>query len=246
MKFLLCRWKKHDVFEEKLQNIFKKAKKRKADIILLPEDKKKKKESYSYKKLKNLVKEYGISILITKRGRYYSARLVTPCRDIILNKISNFGLDKKKYLPGKEIKIINYQNVKFSILICYDLFFPEYISKLKPKKLDFLIVQSSVPEGREKFWRALVKIRSVELQKQIISIANTKSNKEITSFVAEPTFNIKNEMNKNKDFLVVRINKQKTITKSPSVRGRILFKKKLYGPFRDDLIKNIKLKSTKF
>lgn len=157
-----------------------------------------------------------------------------------IDKLSNFGIDKKKFFPGKSIKIFHYNKFTFAILVCYDIYFSEYVSRLKRCNLDFLIVQASVPPSRGEFWRSLIKIRSSELQVPIVSTSIGSVTDEPVSFVAYPDFTLI-PVNNSSDLSFMEIEKIKRMSRSPLLRGRVLLNEGLYGPYLNDVQKSVSL-----
>ena len=77
------------------------------------------------------------------------------------------GGEDRFFTCGRERTIIEYQGVKFRLLLCYDLRFPVWARNQSGWDYDILLVSANWPEIRINYWDALVAARSVENQAYI-------------------------------------------------------------------------------
>jgi predicted amidohydrolase len=68
--------------------------------------------------------------------------------------------EEKVYQPGKEKKIIEYNNWKICLQVCYDLRFPVFARNTE--EYDLLIYVANWPKVRTNAWDILLKARAVE------------------------------------------------------------------------------------
>ena len=68
--------------------------------------------------------------------------------------------EEKIYQPGKEKKIIDYNNWKICLQVCYDLRFPVFARNTE--EYDLLIYVANWPKVRTNAWDILLKARAVE------------------------------------------------------------------------------------
>ncbi len=76
--------------------------------------------------------------------------------------------EEKVYQPGKEKKIIDYNNWKICLQVCYDLRFPVFVRNAED--YDLLIYIANWPKVRTNAWDILLKARSVENLTYVIGV----------------------------------------------------------------------------
>ncbi len=74
--------------------------------------------------------------------------------------------------PGENLEIIEINNIKFGLLTCYDLRFPEISRALVLKGVDVIILCSAWPFPRLIHWNTLIRARAIE--NQIYFIASNR------------------------------------------------------------------------
>lgn len=76
----------------------------------------------------------------------------------------SFGGETKIFSAGSGMKIFETRFGKIGIVICYDIRFPEFISKLAMKGANVLVVCAQWPNERLDHWLCLLKARAIENQ----------------------------------------------------------------------------------
>ncbi|MCK5312522.1 MAG: hypothetical protein KAJ62_10450 [Desulfobacteraceae bacterium] len=130
--------------------------------------------------IKRLGKKNKINIIcnLSERedGKIYNTTLcVNPAGEVI-------GKYRKSHLadypplnegscitPGRDIKIVEINNIKFGLLTCYDLRFPEISRALVLKGADVLVLCSAWPFPRLIHWNTLIRARAIENQVYFIA-----------------------------------------------------------------------------
>ena len=118
--------------------------------------------------LKNLAKAKNCaitgSLIITEDGNFYNRMVfVFPNGEMkYYDKKHLFTLagEDKVYTSGNEKVIVNYNNWKICLQICYDLRFPVF--SRNTENYDLLIYVASWPKVRTNAWDILLKARAVE------------------------------------------------------------------------------------
>ena len=82
--------------------------------------------------------------------------------------------------PGQNIKIIEINNIKFGLLICYDLRFPEISRALVLNGADALILCSAWPFPRLIHWNTLIRARAIENQVYFIAVNRVGNDGSVT------------------------------------------------------------------
>lgn len=77
-----------------------------------------------------------------------------------------FGLmnEPELFLSGEPPEVMELNGVKFGIIICYELRFPELSKLLALRGADILFVPAQWPDARVEHWRVLLRARAVENQ----------------------------------------------------------------------------------
>jgi predicted amidohydrolase len=118
------------------------------------------------------------SLIIQDRGNYYNRGVfVFPSGKLIYyDKRKSFALGGEDlyFKAGHEEIIVEYQNWKINLQICFDLRFPELVrnrlSRNNDAKYDVLIYVANWPERRSNHWNALLKARAIENQCYTIGV----------------------------------------------------------------------------
>jgi len=137
---------------------------------------------YDYYETRSLLshsaKEFNIHIaaglLEIEDGKWYNSVLVFDGGGVLLTryrKICLFPLSHEEEIfhPGNELATFFIGNLKFGIMICFDIRFPE-ISRIYYKEgCSCVIVSSAFPFPRLDHWRILLRSRAVENQMYIVA-----------------------------------------------------------------------------
>jgi predicted amidohydrolase len=87
----------------------------------------------------------------------------------IAKKVHLFGKEKGRLYPGDKVISFSFRGVKFGLLICYDIDFPETVRSLFLKGVEVLLVPSRVPKEGIGVWRDYLRIRAIENRMAIIN-----------------------------------------------------------------------------
>ncbi len=77
--------------------------------------------------------------------------------------------EDKAYAPGTELLTVQVEELRVSILICYDLRFADEFWQLA-HHTDLYLVVANWPEPRREHWRALLRARSIENQAYLVGV----------------------------------------------------------------------------
>jgi len=129
-------------------------------------------------KFKDLAKQYKIAILfgvvIKNNDKALNKSIFIDNNGNILGKYSkihpfSFSGEDKYFNAGDKLSIIEYQNHKIGLTICYDLRFPELYSAYA-KECDVIVNIANWPKKRINHWNILLKARAIENQLFIIGV----------------------------------------------------------------------------
>lgn len=158
--------------------------------------------------LKNIAKAKNSaitgSLVITENGNFYNRMVfIFPDGEIQhYDKKHLFTLagEDKIYTSGNEKVIVNYQDWKICLQVCYDLRFPVFARNTE--NYDLLIYVASWPKIRNNAWDILLKARAVENLSYVIGvnrigtdhnnleyIGHSQIIDELGNFIIEPTEN---------------------------------------------------------
>lgn len=124
----------------------------------------------------NLAKEKNVAIvgsLVIQEKEHFFNRLVFvfPSGKLeYYDKRHLFTLagEEKVYQPGNEKKIIEYNNWKICLQVCYDLRFPVFARNIE--EYDLLIYVANWPSVRTNAWDILLKARAVENLAYVVGV----------------------------------------------------------------------------
>lgn len=80
------------------------------------------------------------------------------------------GDEEKYFTAGHTYLDITYNNVKFRVLVCYDLRFPVWSRNVADNLYDVLIYVASWPKDRIDAWDTLLKARAIENQAYVCGV----------------------------------------------------------------------------
>ena len=122
----------------------------------------------------------GGSFITKKDGKYYNTcpvinrdgELVTTYDKMHL--FSYYGCDEGKFIEkGKNPVLIDIDDVKIGLSICYDIRFPEIYRAYRKAGADLLINMAAWPLSRAIHWEALSKARAIENQSYMIALTQS-------------------------------------------------------------------------
>ena len=112
------------------------------------------------------------SAVITERGRRFNRLLfVTPDGEVGYydkRHLFAFGGENKRYTPGNERVIVNYQGWRINLQICYDLRFPAWCRNRND--YDLMLLVANWPSRRVHHWSSLLEARAIENQSWVIGV----------------------------------------------------------------------------
>lgn len=76
---------------------------------------------------------------------------------------------------GEHLPVFATEKVRFGVVICVDLFYPELVRALAQRDIQILFNPSNIPENRIALWRSLVCARAAENTIFVAFANNTKS-----------------------------------------------------------------------
>ncbi|MCH4814243.1 MAG: carbon-nitrogen hydrolase family protein [Saccharolobus sp.] len=146
--------------------LVEKALKEGAELVLLPEKWTKNIEDVPLVEFQKLAKRYTAYIL---PGAFEDGvSVITPIIDDsgnlkgIAKKIHLFNEEKLRLIPGNEAVLFTYRGIRFGILICYDIDFPEVARELFSKGVEIILVPSKVRGNGLDIWNEFLRIRVLE------------------------------------------------------------------------------------
>ncbi|MDQ0158325.1 carbon-nitrogen family hydrolase [Alkalibacillus salilacus] len=124
---------------------------------------------------KHHVNIVGGSIANKKEGGIYNTAVVINREGELVYQYDKAHLvpmlNEHHYLTGgeKPAEVFELDGVKFGLIICYDLRFPELIRPLALEGAQVLCVVAEWPAARRKHWRSLQIARAIENQMYVVS-----------------------------------------------------------------------------
>lgn len=82
----------------------------------------------------------------------------------------SMGDEDKHYSAGNKSLILNYNNWRINLLICYDLRFPESLRNTTENPYDLAIVVANWPDKRIEHWDVLIRARAIENQCYMVGV----------------------------------------------------------------------------
>lgn len=106
--------------------------------------------------------------------KYYNSALVFDNQGNMVDsyrKINLFplGSEKEIFEPGVKPVTFNLGHIKFGVMICYDIRFPELGRRYFQEGCDALLVVSAFPLARKEHWNTLIRARAIENQSYVLA-----------------------------------------------------------------------------
>ena len=121
----------------------------------------------------------------TKDGLFNSTVIMLPYLEAVYyNKTHLFREEKKVFTPGKEFRSFEYLGVKFGLLMCYEIGFPEISRKLCRQGAEVLLVPFAFGRERKTIYETATRARSIENGCFLAAASQVGSNKSM-NFVGE-------------------------------------------------------------
>ena len=141
----------------------------------------------------------------------------------------------EKSLTNKVIKptILNHNNIKIALIVCYDLLNPKISYELSKSKIDIIMIGAMIPEKDLQKWSNFVYARGTENQCSVV-LCSGRDKRKITNQMIIHYDPIQEKVNIYKSPKVLSINIGGRLLYSPDVHWSILLKNEVYGPFVED------------
>ena len=110
-------------------------------------------------------KAKNIAVAVNTKGKVISK----------YQKIHPFSYVKEDdfFEAGKKVAIFKIKNIKFSMIICYDLRFPCLFDAISKHRPDIIVVIANWPQKRITHWDLLLRIRAMDVQSFIVGVNRT-------------------------------------------------------------------------
>lgn len=138
----------------------------------------------------------GGSVATEKAGYYFNTAYVSDRQGQIIadyDKIHLFSFagEEKRYAAGEKLVSFHLDDIKCSVMICYDLRFPEIFRKQALEDAEIIFLPAQWPVPRIDHWRILNQARAIENQLFMVSVNGCgKANKDIqnggNSLIVDP------------------------------------------------------------
>lgn len=128
--------------------------------------------------LKDLCKSLGIYIIAgiyenTVEGKFNTAYVIDNKGNEIgkyrKNKLFCLSIENEIFTPGQELCTVEIKGIKFGLMICYDIRFPELGRQYIDAGCEALAIVSAFPFPRVEHWKTLLKARAIENQLYVIA-----------------------------------------------------------------------------
>lgn len=85
------------------------------------------------------------------------------------NKLFCLSIEKEIFTPGEELCVVEIKGIRFGLMICYDIRFPELGRKYIDAGCEALAIVSAFPFPRLEHWKTLLKARAIENQLYVVA-----------------------------------------------------------------------------
>lgn len=138
-----------------------------------------------YSKKNEIASIFGVC-LDEKSGVTNTAVFINKLGNIenVYRKIHPFSFagENNYFVSGNDTTVVNFEETKFGLSICYDLRFPE-LYRLYANKCQIMVNIANWPERRIDHWNTLIKARAIENQFFVIGVNRVGSDKNGLSYV---------------------------------------------------------------
>jgi len=113
-------------------------------------------------------------VLEKPNDKYYNSALIFDNKGNMVDRYTKvnlfpLGREKEIFEPGVKTTTISIDGIKFGVMICYDIRFPELGRKYFQEGCDALLVASAFPFARQEHWNTLIRARAIENQSYVIA-----------------------------------------------------------------------------
>lgn len=210
---------------DKALRFIKMADERRSDVCILPElftgrdtDGAEGIEDYTVKTLMNNSMNGTIFSFAEKFGKNIYNTSVILEKNAIVGKYRKIHLFKpmdedKQFSSGCKPSLFDLNNIKSSVVICYDIRFPELITNLSINGAKIIYVVANFPFPRSDHWTTLLKARAIENQIFVVACNSVGINNEDVFFghsmVIDPAGDVVIEGGEDEELLTVDIDFKK-------------------------------------
>lgn len=85
------------------------------------------------------------------------------------NKLFCLSKEKEIFTPGEQLCTVDIKGIRFGLMICYDIRFPELGRKYIEAGCEALAIISAFPFPRLEHWKTLLKARAIENQLYVVA-----------------------------------------------------------------------------
>ncbi|ALU12745.1 hypothetical protein EYM_07010 [Ignicoccus islandicus DSM 13165] len=111
-------------------------------------------------------KAIGVGGLLEENGKLYNAYIIFKDKEVVhvRKKLMLFDLmnERDLFSVGNPPSVFELWDFKFSVIICYEVRFPELLYEPFRQGVEVILVPAAWPRSRVKVWKALVKARGYE------------------------------------------------------------------------------------
>ncbi|HIH78505.1 MAG TPA: carbon-nitrogen family hydrolase [Halobacteria archaeon] len=210
---------------DKALRFIKMADEQRSDVCVLPElfagrntDCAESIEDYTVKTLMNNSMNGIVFSFAEKSGKNIYNTAVILEKNAIVGKYRKIHLFKpmdedKQFSSGCKPSLFNLNNIKSSVIICYDIRFSELITSLSINGAKIIYVIANFPYPRLNHWTTLLKARAIENQIFIVACNSVGINNEDVFFghsmVIDPAGDVVIEGGEDEELLTVDIDFKK-------------------------------------
>lgn len=151
-------------------------------------------------------------------GSYNSAYVFDPNGEVIAkyrkNKLFCLSKEKEVFTQGKDLATVEIGGIKFGLMICYDIRFPELARRYVDEGCTGLAIISAFPFPRVEHWKTLLKARAIENQLYVVAANRVGENDGFwfhgKSSIIDPWGTLLQEANETDEtFAIAHINAKK-------------------------------------
>ncbi len=102
------------------------------------------------------------------------------------DKIQLSKLDKQHFQPGKKLQVFKNDKIKFGLLACRELIFPNQWSKLKKEGAQIIFHLNNAVQPQDALWKHILIARAVENSIYVVSVNNAESPQGLASYIISP------------------------------------------------------------
>lgn len=212
---------------EKALGLIHEAKEKGAELVLLPElfnvgydFTVYKKMEYNYQETKDVLSDTAknlnihivAGILELEGERCYNSLLIFDNFGKIIArycKVNLFPLsyEEEIFVPGEEKVTVDIKGIRFGVMICFDIRFPELSRQYLKDECDAMLIASAFPFPRLDHWRTLLKARAIENQMYVIAANRSGKDGGLTflgnSCIIDPWGTLKASANETEEAVII-------------------------------------------